>query len=252
LSKKRKYGPRTPRYATGIRLQELRASGNRSRWAKEWIDRVSAMQFGARMGLAKSYAQSGQVTSLVREGGVVTAEVTGVRPDPYVVKLDFRQAKGAAKKRIEARLAAEPMLVARMLAGELPMEVEEILRDEGFSPYPGGAVSEKGRHYDVEISCSCPDWANPCKHATAALLVLGERLAARPTEYLALRGIDVEPGPSGAGTGAGEGEKSVSAVQGEVLPRLGPIPEWRGEKRVLPELEKLYKAAMLRAAAERW
>ena len=38
-------------------------------------------------------------------------------------------------------------------------------------------------------ACSCPDYANPCKHVLAALLVLGEEIARRPSTLLALRGI---------------------------------------------------------------
>ena len=46
--------------------------------------------------------------------------------------------------------------------------------------------------WDVVMRCSCPDWARPCKHMAAVLLLLGEEVARRPATLLALRGVDVE------------------------------------------------------------
>ena len=40
--------------------------------------------------------------------------------------------------------------------------------------------------------CSCPDYANPCKHSSAVLLILGEEIAWRPSALLELRGISLE------------------------------------------------------------
>ena len=36
------------------------------------------------------------------------------------------------------------------------------------------------------------DYSNPCKHAAAALLILGEEIARRPMTLLELRGISME------------------------------------------------------------
>ena len=82
------------------------------------------------------------------------------------------------------------MLVARMLADDLPTEVESAFRESGFSLFPGGKLAP-GR-YDVTTACTCPDYANPCKHSCAVLLLLGEEIARRPSELLELRGIEPE------------------------------------------------------------
>ena len=70
---------------------------------------------------------------------------------------------------------------------KLLMEVEAIFRDEGLDLFPGGKLAP--RTYDVTTSCSCPDYANPCKHVVAVLLILGEEIARRPMTLLELRGI---------------------------------------------------------------
>ena len=44
----------------------------------------------------------------------------------------------------------------------------------------------------MTTACSCPDYANPCKHVAAVLLVLGEEIARRPLTLLELRGVGEE------------------------------------------------------------
>jgi uncharacterized Zn finger protein len=82
------------------------------------------------------------------------------------------------------------MPVARLLADHLPMEVEELFRREGCSLLPGGKLGPG--LYDVTTKCSCPDYANPCKHSSAVLMILGEEISRRPQALLELRGIMME------------------------------------------------------------
>ena len=194
----KRYPLRVPRVAAGIRAQETRSLSTRCWWHVRWVETLEAMGLGGRLGRGKNYALSGQVTRLEFERGSggpgrpfsrVLADVVGARPDPYRVSADFRTPTGEARARIVARLRAEPMLVARLLVNDLPTEVEEIFRDEGFSLFPGGKLAP--RTYDVTTACSCPDYANPCKHSAAVLLILGEEIARRPATLVELRGIEL-------------------------------------------------------------
>ena len=181
---------RIPRYAAGIRAQEPRAGGGRTWWGRRWTAVLEGMGLGARLGRGKNYAVSGQVTELRLEGPHVEASVVGTRDAPYRVTIDFREPEGAARARIVAAVRAEPMLAARVLADDLPTEVEALFRAEGLDLFPGGKLAP-GR-YDMTTACSCPDYANPCKHVSAALLVLGEEVARRPLTLLELRGVREE------------------------------------------------------------
>ena len=187
MSGKKRYPVRIPRFAAGIRAQESRTGGGRSWWAREWTRRLEAMGLRGRLGRGKSYALSGQVTALEIAGNRVRAKVQGTRPAPYAVTLDFRAPDDATHTRLVAALRREPMTVARLLADDLPTEVEEVFKAEGFDLFPGGKLGP-GR-YDMTTACSCPDYANPCKHTSAVLLILGEEVARRPMTLLELRGI---------------------------------------------------------------
>ena len=187
---KKKYPVRIPRYAAGIRAQESRSGGARTWWARRWLEVLERMGLGARLGRGKHYAVSGQVTGMRFEGPHVEAQVVGTRPDPYRVTIDFRVPEGAAREAIVSRIKGEPMIAARLIADDMPTEVEQAFRDCGIDFFPGGKLAPGV--YDMTTACSCPDYANPCKHVSAVLLILGEEIARRPMTLLELRGIGEE------------------------------------------------------------
>ena len=170
---RKSYPVRIPRYAAGIRAQESRTGAGRSWWAKEWARRLEAMGLRGRLGRGKNYAVSGQVVSMEISGNRVLAQVQGTRPEPYAVTVTFRQPEGETRSRIVAALRGEP-----------------IFREAGCDLFPGGKLGP-GK-YDMTTACSCPDYANPCKHSAAALLILGEEIARRPATLVELRGIALE------------------------------------------------------------
>jgi len=189
MSKKR-YPMRQPRYAAGIRAQEPRAGSGRSWWERRWTEALERMNLGGRLGRGRNYALGGQVTDLGIVGPLVTAHIVGARENAYEATATFRIPEGATRSRIVAALKAEPMLIARLLADDLPTEVEAIFRQEGFDLFPGGKLGPG--QYDMTTHCSCPDYANPCKHTCAMLVLLGEAVAHRPATLLELRGIRME------------------------------------------------------------
>lgn len=123
---RKSYPMRKPRFAAGIRAQESRTGSGRSWWFKEWIRRLETMGMNGRLGRGKNYAMSGQVVSLEIAGNRVKAVVQGARQDPYDVSIVFRLPDEEAEKRIVTAIRREPMLVARLLADDLPTEIERI------------------------------------------------------------------------------------------------------------------------------
>ena len=261
MSRKR-YPLRVARGAHGIRAQDLRTLARKDWWARRWIASLEAMRLGSRFGRGRQYATDGQVTDLVLDGPHVEATVVGSREAPYRLTLDFTAATGEVRERIASAIAAEPMLLGRLLTDDLPTEIETFFRAEGLPLFPQAAPlnRDNGRPiYDVKMHCSCPDWARPCKHLVAVMLLLGEEVAQRPSTLLALRGIDLEdlvgeydddrrqttddallpaaphPSPSTPNSSLVTLNSSLSTIR-----RLGPIPFWRGTARCVDALTRIY------------
>jgi uncharacterized Zn finger protein len=251
---------RVTRSAFGIRAQDLRTLARTVWWARRWIASLEAMRLGPRFGRGRQYAVAGQVTELVLEGPHVEATVVGSREDPYRLTLDFTTPDSTAREGIAAAIAAEPMTLGRLLTDDLPTEIESLFRAEGIPLFPQaeplavrGVLDVPAKPvYDVKMHCSCPDWARPCKHLVAVMLLLGEEIAQRPTTLLSLRGIEVEdlavkiesstPQSSSANPQAPilNLQSSISNPQSSILKRLGPIPFWRGTVRCVDSLARIY------------
>ena len=75
------------------------------------------------------------------------------------------------------------MPAAKLLAGEVPPELETIFTAAGAPLFP---TSVK----DLDQRCSCPDWEVPCKHLAATFYLLAEAFDADPFLILRWRGRD--------------------------------------------------------------
>ena len=254
---RRHYPVRIPQSALGIRAQELRTLTRKAWWARRWIAAIEALRLGPRLGRGRQYATDGQVVELLLDGPHVEAVIAGSRPDPYKVTMDFTALDEAASARVASRLKADPMLLARVLVGDLPTKIEEMFLAEGVPLFPAGGAPG---HYDITMKCSCPDWARPCKHLVAVLFLLGEEQARRPAALLALRGLQVDdlfpPPPMEPRTSfafpAEAGHAATCEDPAPIIRRLGPIPYWRGTARCVDSLAKMAARAqpVARAAAE--
>ena len=84
-------------------------------------------------------------------------------------------------REVESRLAAQALFRARLLAGEMPAEIEQVFSGAGTPLFPRSSR-------DLEMNCSCPDWEVPCKHLAAVCYVLAEAFDDDPFALLAWRG----------------------------------------------------------------
>jgi uncharacterized Zn finger protein len=273
-----------PRAAKGgIRAQSQRGGFGTSWWAKRWTAVLDAFNLGARLSRGRSYARSGQVLSIDVSEGKIQAKVQGSRPKPYEVKIQVQELPKAAWAKVAAAAAAQAIFASKLLAGEMPHEMEEIFRAAGVSLFPE-------RSKDLTTDCSCPDWSNPCKHIAAVYYLLGEEFDRDPFLIFRMRGMSREGFLGLLGTGrtglpataaptlapeplpadpaafwkpaavpdtqrnqqvAGEGACPTPAalVKEAALPRrLGKFPFWRGRLNFHEFLDDVYARASAHAA----
>jgi len=165
----------------GIKARSKRGPIGEQWWSRRFIDVLESLGLSTRLSRGRNYARSGQVLSLGIGTGHVTAKVQGSRIKPYSVKLTVDPLTTRQWRRVEEALAARAIFRARLLAGEMPAEIEEVFADCGTPLFPHSAR-------DLEMTCSCPDWEVPCKHLAAVCYVLAEAFDDDPFAMLAWRG----------------------------------------------------------------
>ena len=169
----------------GIRAQSTKGDIGSSWWSKRFIAVLESFQVGGRLTRGKAYARAGQVLSLEIAPGVVTAQVQGSRPQPYRVSIGLSTYDSRTWTKVERAMAAQALYLARLLAGEMPEQIEEVFAQAQAPLFPT-------RFADLEMACDCPDQTVPCKHLAATCYLLAEAFDADPFQILHWRGRDRE------------------------------------------------------------
>ncbi len=177
----RRYPESRPRAADGIATSKQRGAMAEHWWSQRFVDVLATYGLGARMQRGRRYARTGQVVTLQVTPGLLSAQVQGSRATPYLVTVQGPVASDAAWAAVEGALRAQVGLVARLMAGELPPELDEIATDAGLPLLPS-------RWGDLATHCSCPDWESPCKHLAAVLYLFADHLDEDPWLLLTWRG----------------------------------------------------------------
>jgi uncharacterized Zn finger protein len=165
----------------GIKARSKRGAIGEQWWSRRFIAILESWGMSGRLQRGRSYARRGQVMEFSLTTGKVTARVQGSRPAPYKVTITVLPLTTAQWRSVESRLAAQALFRARLLAGEMPQEIEQVFADCGTPLFPRSAR-------DLTMNCSCPDWEVPCKHLAAVCYVLAEAFDADPFAMLAWRG----------------------------------------------------------------
>ncbi|GIJ78611.1 Uncharacterized conserved protein, contains Zn finger domain [Micromonospora phaseoli] len=174
------YG-RPRRVDGGLRARSTRGAIGVSWWSRRFLEVLESFALGTRLTRGRAYARAGQVVSLDVNPGVVRAVVQGSRPRPYQIQVALPPFPARLWARIEAELAAQAFFSARLLAGDLPAELEELFAGVGAPLFPAAVTELRQR-------CSCPDAAVPCKHLAATFYLLAESFDADPFTLLHWRG----------------------------------------------------------------
>ncbi len=165
----------------GLKARSTRGAIGRSWWSRRFLEVLESFALGTRLTRGRAYARRGQVLRLDVTPGLVIADVQGSRPDPYPVRIGLAAYPDEVWDRIEADLAGQAFFSARLLAGDLPPELEELFAAAGAPLFPAD-VDELDQH------CGCPDFAVPCKHLAATFYLLAEAFDADPFQLLRWRG----------------------------------------------------------------
>ncbi len=169
----------------GIKALAENGQFGRNWWARRWIHAMEKLMDGRRLSRGQEYASQGQVLSMGEIKNGVAAMVQGSRVKPYRVTIQVMPLKAEEWEKALDVLASQAVFAAKLLAGEMPENIEEAFQSAGLSLFPE-------RPGDLVTQCSCPDWANPCKHVAAAHYILGDRFDEDPFLLFRMRGRSQE------------------------------------------------------------
>lgn len=177
-----RYEPARPiEVEDGIKAKSQRGKFVKNWWANRWIAALRPLMDSARLSRGQSYARRGQVLDIDVAPGNVTSRVQGSRRTPYKVRIQLEPLSKNQWDRVLDALAEQAIFAAQLLNGEMPPDVEEVFQAVHVPLFP----LARG---DLKTDCSCPDWANPCKHIAAVYYLLGERFDEDPFLLFELRG----------------------------------------------------------------
>ncbi len=165
----------------GISLSKQRGDIAEQWWSKRWISYLKSLNMGARLTRGKSYARKGQIISLDIVNGKVIAKVQGSYREPYTVEIKLKAILKSQWNKIIKLLASQAIYTSKLLNGIMPQDIEKIFTKADVELFPSSRS-------DLKTDCSCPDYANPCKHIAAVYYILAEKFDEDPFLIFELRG----------------------------------------------------------------
>jgi uncharacterized Zn finger protein len=155
----------------------------RTFWGKAWCDNLeSYMDYANRLPRGRTYVRNGSVVHLDIRPGEVEAQVSG--SELYKVKIRIAPAAKAKWKRLCGDCAGAIGSLIELLRGRFSDQVMGVItrKETGLFPAPA----------EIDLECSCPDWATMCKHVAAVLYGVGARLDQSPELLFTLRSVNHE------------------------------------------------------------
>jgi uncharacterized Zn finger protein len=170
----------------GKRIDGVQPAGRKiaeSFWGQAWCAHLEKFSdYANRLPRGRSYVRNGSVCHLEIAEGKIDAVVSGSELYDVSVRIQklppkrWTELKGRCTRGIGSLLE---LLQGRISAGIMAVVTD---RDAGLFPQPR----------ETKMDCSCPDWADMCKHVAAVLYGVGTRLDAKPELLFLLRGVKAE------------------------------------------------------------
>ncbi|OGV70635.1 MAG: hypothetical protein A2269_01785 [Lentisphaerae bacterium RIFOXYA12_FULL_60_10] len=150
-------------------------------WGKAWCANLeSYSDFTNRLPRGRSYVRNGSVLHLDVRKGEIEALVSG--SSLYKIKIGIKPVDGGKWTGLCKECAGGIGSLMELLAGKLSERVMNVMTKPGGGLFPSPA--------EIKLNCSCPDWADMCKHVAAVMYGVGARLDQKPELLFLLRHVD--------------------------------------------------------------
>lgn len=165
--------------------------------AQRWLRLMEQAAEGPRLVEAlDDYARAGQTKRINFLPGKVDASIQGRSERPYTTQIAFETFTHEMWDKIVEAMAEGSLYAAKLLANELPPNIEDVFAPLGIKLFP----VEPG---EIRHACTCLEWRNEnggnpsvlaagrwCKHICCASYLLAQKLASEPFMVFLMRGLE--------------------------------------------------------------
>ncbi len=186
----------------------------KSFWGRAWCDNLERYSdYANRLPRGRSYVRNGSVIDLRIAAGEVRAQVVG--SSLYQVTINVAAVPAAQWQAIGVECAVAIDSLVELLQGRLSKAVMECICRPGTGLFPAPR--------EIKLDCSCPDWAEMCKHVAAVLYGVGARLDQQPELLFLLRRVDAQELVAQAGSAIPKAGKGPAAAKVLDAAQLGDV-----------------------------
>jgi len=163
---------------------------SRTWWGKRFIEALEAFTDTNRLGRGRSYARNGKILNYEVKDGKITAKVRGsinpyfgVYEEPlYKANIEIQPISAQHWSKAIKQMASKASVVSKLLLKEVPDNIEDCFAGLNSQLLPQSSK-------DFKTTCSCPDYANPCKHIAGVYYLVASQLDDDPLLLFELRGL---------------------------------------------------------------
>jgi uncharacterized Zn finger protein/superfamily II DNA or RNA helicase len=153
-------------------------------WGEKWLEAFNGIDEENRLPRGRSYAHTGRAHSIHINGNIIQAKVSGTRSTPYGVKIVLKPFTTEDQETIRQTITDSPAILSGLLNRQLPLILLERLNGKNIKLLPTNWK-------DLSASCTCPDWAIPCKHIAAVLYMICAEIDKNPFVVFSLHDCDL-------------------------------------------------------------
>lgn len=153
-------------------------------WGKKWLEAFNGIDYSNRLPRGRSYANRGLVYDIKISGNKISAKVTGSRRYPYDVSLSLSGLSPNETDLVKNTILKSPSVLSQFLNRHLSETLHKRLEDKDIKLFPSSWKN-------ISATCSCPDWAVPCKHIAAVIYLIANEIDKNPFLVFTLNDCDL-------------------------------------------------------------
>lgn len=214
------------------------AKQSKTWWGQKFLAALEKSMDSGRLARGRSYSGDNRITSWKLENGKATARVKGninpyfgvYKTPNYSTTFRLQPITASDWKKVIKHLCSKAGPISQLLLHQMPDSLDVYLAGVNISLLPYGQK-------DMLTNCSCPDFANPCKHIAGVCFRLATMIDQDPLLIFEMRGLsrekllqELQKSPLG---------KALAAGMETMEPELQPVEHYFTQPKTISVTAKV-------------